>query len=67
MYVGYSDTTLGRYIRLFYAFTVIDEAGFSELENVIREKEEERYKMKEAEQNEADYTAIDEFSGVIIA
>ncbi len=36
LYVGYNDIQLNRYIRMFYAFTVIDEGAFTELENVLR-------------------------------
>ena len=31
LYVGFNDTQLNRYIRMFYAFTVIDEGTFSDL------------------------------------
>jgi ATP-dependent DNA ligase len=31
LYVGFNDTTLCRYNKQFYAFTVINEAGFNEL------------------------------------
>jgi len=34
LYVGYQDRILGRYTRLFYTFTVVDEQGFAELEQM---------------------------------
>lgn len=33
LYVGYNDKTLNRYSRLFYAFAVVDQAVFDELED----------------------------------
>lgn len=55
LYVACQDAQLDRYTRQFYAFTVINERDFDDINELLEKKQEERFNMPE--ENE-DFTTI---------
>ena len=51
LYTGVKDAELGRYTRQFYAFMVVSQAKFNEIDQMIEAREEEKINIMMAGNN----------------